>query len=45
MASVETYMHIIEPIVDRRKSSSVGNVFIDLDLALQIILTNDGPGS
>lgn len=38
--SVETYVHIIEPIVDRRKSTLVSNVFIDLDLAVQIIYAN-----
>jgi len=34
---VNTHMHILEPIVDRRKSALMGNVFIDLDLFVQII--------
>lgn len=33
-------MHIVEAFVDRRKSSLVGNVLIDLDLAIQVIWTN-----
>lgn len=38
--NVGTYVHIVEPIVDSRKSAFVGNVFIDLDFAVQIIWTN-----
>jgi len=30
-------MHIVEAIIDRRKSALVGNVLVDLDLAVQII--------
>ena len=33
-------MHIVEAIVDRRKSALVGNVLIDLDLAIQVIWTS-----
>ena len=33
-------MHIVEALVDRRKSALVGNVLIDLDLAIQIIWSN-----
>ena len=33
-------MHIVEAFVDRCKSALVGNVFIDLDLAVQVIWTN-----
>jgi len=35
--SVNTHMHIMEAIVDRRKSALVGNIFIDFDLSVQVI--------
>ena len=38
-------MHIVEAIVDRRKSSLVGDVLVHLDLALQVIWANGLWGS
>jgi len=35
--SVNTYMHVLEAIVDRRKGALVSNIFVDLDLAVQVI--------
>ena len=34
-------MHIMETIVDRRETTLVGNVFVNLDLATQIFWAND----
>ena len=38
--SVNTYVHVLETIVDGRKGALVSNVFIDLDLAVQVIWAN-----
>lgn len=38
----DTHVHIVEAIVDRCKCSLVGNVLVNLDLALQVIW-NNGP--
>lgn len=38
--SDDTHMHIMEAIIDRRKSALVRNVFIDLDLVVQVIWVN-----
>lgn len=35
--SIDAHMHIVETLVDGRKRARVGNIFVYLDLAAQVI--------